>query len=95
MIGHPYIYEMSVYNSDQYCSHFQDLHTGFNMIYTYIQLKDTYNVMIRAFNLIKNQYQYTLKHIHLDKEHILQTDWKYLISKLRIQEYYSAPDSLQ
>ena len=65
------LYETSVYNSDQYCSHFQDLHTGFNMIYTHTQLKDTYNVMIRAFNLIKNQYQYTLKYIHLDKEYIL------------------------
>ena len=89
------LYETSAYNSNQYCSYFQDLHTGFNIIYTYTQLKDTYNVIIRAFNLIKNQYQYTPKHIHLDKEHILQIDWKHLISELGIQEHCSAPDSLQ
>ena len=89
------IYETLAYNEDCFCSHFQDLHTGFNVVYTHSRLSDTYDIMVNAFNLIKNKYQYNPKHIQLDGERTLQKDWQHLLSELGIQERRTAPGSPQ
>ena len=41
------------------------------MMYTHNNLRDTYDIMTRVFNLIKNRYQYIPKFIQLDGEHTL------------------------
>ena len=89
------IYEVLAYNGSRYVSHFQDLNTKFNLVYTQESTGQTLEVMKEAFNLIKNKYGCTPKHILLDRERTLQARWKELLTDLGVEERRTTPDSPQ
>ena len=89
------IYEVLAYNGDRFCSHFQDLCTGYNLVYTQESTGQTLDIMRRAFKLIQNKYGLRPRHILLDGERTLQSRWKELLTDLGIEERRTAPDSPQ
>ena len=87
------IHEKVAYNGDKYVSHLQDLHTGFNIIYTHKKKSTSLAVIETAFDGIKNIYGYDAKIIHLDNESTLKEKFKALLSKRGIRQKRTAPDT--
>ena len=87
------IYKKEAYNGDMFCSHLQDLYTGFNFVYSHKKLGDSLSILERAFKEIRNLYGYRPKVIHLDGERTLQLQYEALIGKLGIREKRSAPET--
>ena len=89
------IYEEQRYNEDNFVSHFQDLETGYNLVYTHRRLGNSLEIMKRAFKEIQNVYGYKPKFIYLDGERTLRKKFKALTSELGIRQRRSAPEAHQ
>ena len=83
------------YNSDNFVTYFQDIHTGFHIVYTHKRLGNSLSLMKRCFNEISNIYGYRAKFIYLDGELTLQTKFAALIAELGIRQKRSAPEAHQ